>query len=131
MERVACLNLSAQNDGRSLTPSVSDLGNFLNEEFTTVINVQILAAFLAQSQDILMEYYYKLTCQISLQYITVRANSQTTIAWDPGVAHCPIRCPFTLDGLFTNRPRFELPYPSRRPVNCRNQKYGFSEPPNI
>ena len=55
MEGVACLNLSAQKDGRSLTPSVSDLRNFSNEEFTTIDIVLIVAAFRAQWQDIPLE----------------------------------------------------------------------------
>ena len=42
MGRVACLNVGAQNDVGTLTPSVSDLLKYRNEEFPTTIYAQIL-----------------------------------------------------------------------------------------
>ena len=48
MGRVACLNMGAQNDVGTLTPSVSDWVKCLNEEFPTIIYAQILTTIRAQ-----------------------------------------------------------------------------------
>ena len=39
MEGVACLNMGAQNDGRSITPQVTHLEMISNQEYPTILKL--------------------------------------------------------------------------------------------
>ena len=72
----------------------------MNEELTTLINDLIMAALRSHWQDLPSKKCFTLACQVSLQIVTVGANSQMTMAVhskDLGVPSLPASFPLRND----------------------------------